>query len=166
MDTILTRHPPAGVSPPRYGCFAAGWPLLLPHLSPSELRHAPKLYRQPHSSPLFPGLIEHQGQAIPVFDLRPALQESTTKASECIEQCAWVLLFDQGQQAFGLVLDAIPIAVAELQPARFPKKLPPLLRHCMRASFSEADQYWLAIDPSKLGQQLLRAAVLLRPSRH
>ncbi len=156
MDKTTTY--PDDQTPQHYGCFAAGWPLLLPPKPDATLCYRPTVYPQPHSYDEFPGLIEYGGWPLPLFDLQPIAHPQAAAHNDLVSQPTWVIVWGQGRDALGLRLDSLPISVADVQPARFPHTLPSLLRSCVRSSFSAGQQHWLAVDPVKLGQQLSRLA--------
>jgi len=155
MNTITTRQ--STQTPQHYGCFAAGWPLLLQHSLDCELCRKPTIHPQPHSSSVFPGLIEHDGWPLPLFDLQSVANPAPPDDSSTPDQ-TWVIVWGRGKDAFGLRLDNSPVAVTDLRPARFPQALPTVIKICLRSVFSATNQHWLAIDPVKLGRQLSRLA--------
>jgi hypothetical protein len=155
MDTITTRR--TVQTRQHYGCFAAGWPLLLPPNLDCALCYQPDVHPQPHRSAVFPGLIEHGGWPLPLFDLQ-SLAVPHPLSGDSAPESIWVIVWGRGRDALSLKLDSLPVAVSDLQPARFPQTLPSVLRSCVRSSFRDAQQHWLAIDLVKLGQQLSRLA--------
>ncbi len=155
MDTITTRQ--STQTPQHYGCFAAGWPLLLQYNPDCELRRKPTIHPQPHSSAVFPGLIEYGGWPLPLFDLQSVANPDPPGDYSTPDQ-TWVIVWGRGRDAFGLRLDNSPVAVTDLRLARSPQTLPNVIESCLKSVFSTENQYWLVIDPVRLGRQLSRLA--------
>lgn len=146
-------HSETGMPLPRYGCLIGGWPVLIPQTGSSTVQWARTIHALPHSSPIFPGLIEHDGRLLPVFDLRPLYGSQSTAVADKHR----LLVFGQGREAFALLIDGLPTVLSDPQPAAIPESLPEILRHCVLSAVAAEGRQWLEIEPTKLCQHLLRS---------
>lgn len=141
----------------RYGCFIGGWPILIPPAASSEVLPPQPIHALPHSTPLFPGLIERRGRPVPVFDLRPLCRQKA-KVPASLPTSTCFLVFGRGREAIGLCMDDLPTSLMHLQPAKAPDDLPDILRTCLRSSYTASRRHWLEIDRNELFRQILRTA--------
>ncbi|MGE3537011.1 MAG: chemotaxis protein CheW [Candidatus Tectimicrobiota bacterium] len=122
----------------RFGVRVGPYHLLIAPDTLSEVVLRPELYPLPNMPHWFLGLLNQRGNVLPVFALHPVLRLSGPAPAQ-----RTVLVFDQGSDAVGMSIDALPQSVRLEQQIRQLPPLPALLAAHVGAAYSAAKHTWL-----------------------
>lgn len=146
-------EPPAGVqlaaagpvrkeTRARYGFRVGELGLLIDPDTGSEVLSVPAVTPLPDAPPGFFGLINLRGNLVPLYELRVLLGIGQSPA----QADSKVLVFGQGEQAVGVVIDGYPSALSALHPLPHLPPLPDVLQPHVPAGHMQDGTVWLEFD--------------------
>lgn len=130
----------------RYGFRSAGLKLLIRQNVGSEVLPMMPMAVIPNGPAWLMGMINLRGNLVPVGDLRRLVDGN---AETSLER-PMILVLDKGDKAAGLLIDGLPLAMTELQPANHLSDIPlPLEKH-VTAMITPDEELWLELDHETL----------------
>ncbi len=140
----------------RYGFRIGTLGLLIPWESGSEVLEMPALTPLPGARAGFLGLINLRGNLVPIYEMRALLGLGAGKS----RRHPLALVFDQGDNAVGVVIEGYPVALAALRPLAGETPAPELLREHVRGGYLQDDAVWLEFDHGSFFDQMSRGIAL------
>jgi twitching motility protein PilI len=130
--------------------------LIATHLTGQLLMLPNNLCRIPNTASWVLGLVNLQGQLVPVFDTHHLFELPAARPAK-----AWLLILGQEKAAAGLVIDEIPFAkpFTADQRLRHHPLLPELLEIHKLALYKDHEGLWVEFDPMALFTSLGEGAV-------
>lgn len=137
----------------RYGFRIEALGLLIDPATGSEVMFLPPIAPLPGAPSGFLGLANLRGNLVPLYDLRVLLGLGPRLAG--IEPLA--LVFGQGDDAVGVIIDDYPVALAALRalPRSDTPTLPPALAKLAPAAYVQDGMVWLDFDHNAFFDELL-----------
>jgi len=146
----------------RYGFRVGDWGLLIDPDAGSEVLSMPKIASLPGMPPGFLGLVNLRGNLVPIYELRVLLgieARPDVSASRGVGAnrdvsanragvASRVLIFGQGEQAVGVIMDGYPAALAALRPLSQLPPLPEVLQKHVAAGYVQDNTVWLEFNHS------------------
>lgn len=149
-----TRQPQKKEQRARYGFRVDALGLLVEPGAGSEVMLIPRIAPLPGAPPGLLGLINLRGTLVPLYDLRSLLDlGSRPSATEPL-----ALVFGQGEDAVGIIIDGYPTALTALRPllrTDMPA-LPIALEKLSPVGYVQDDMVWLEFDHTAFFEELLR----------
>jgi twitching motility protein PilI len=147
----------------RYGFRVGALSLLVKPGTGSEVIKLVPPSTVPNAPPWLLGLINLRSQLVPVFDLKLvcALPPEQSPAEPAI------LILDKGEDAVGLVIDGLPVALWGMEPVPHLPQLPTALRGHVAAGWTREAEVWLEFDHEGLCRALVEpgaAAIAAAPA--
>ncbi len=129
-------------APIRYGFHACGLSLLVPANRTGEVMEEVTIYPIPYTPTWLPGLINHRGSIVPVFDLEALLQKAETDQAG-----AKVLVIGQGDAALGVLVTSLPKTITLGSATRDLPSIPRRLSGFVDHGYLDSDgEVWLEVD--------------------
>jgi len=127
----------------RHGFRIGGFALMLQKQCHAELVRCGQVCAIPDTPDWFTGFINHQGEAVPVYDIASCLgqKQETTKER-------WLLLLDKQPNTAALLLNQTPQTLtnpARIDPADY-VPLPDQLKRFCSDQYQHTDLLWLEFD--------------------
>lgn len=126
----------------RYGFRVGDLGLLISPDAGSEVFAMPQITTLPGSPPGFSGLINLRGNLAPVYELRTLLDVAPRPAGVV----TMALVFGQGEQAVGVIIDGYPQALTALRQLPDFPTLPDALEKHVSAGYVQDNIVWLEFD--------------------
>lgn len=136
----------------RYGFHVAELGVLIKKEVGSEVLELPAIAKLPGGPAALLGLINLRGNLVPLYELRVLLGLGARQAG--VETMA--LVFGQGEQAVGVVIEGNPIALSELNQLPNLPPLPDALRDHVSVGYMQDDAVWLEFDHSTFFDEVCR----------
>ncbi len=116
--------------------------LLIDPNAGSEVLAMPQVAPLPGAPPGFSGLANLRGNLVPIYDLRTLLGVApATGGGEPL-----VLVFGQGEEAIGVLIEGYPAALTDLRPLTDFPEMPGALAKHVPAGYMQNDAVWLEFD--------------------
>lgn len=128
----------------RYGFRMGELGLLINPNAGSEVLDMTQVATLPNAPPGFLGLINLRGNLVPLYELRIVLGIDARPAGTTTR----ILVFGQGEQAVGVVIDGYPQALTALNPLPHFPALPDALQQHVSAGYVQDDVVWLEFEHS------------------
>ena len=136
----------------RYGFRIGELGLLIDPDAGSEVLAVPSVTPLPDAPPAFLGLINLRGNLVPLYELRVLLGMGQAQAGADTK----VLVFGQGEQAVGVLIDGYPRALSALSPLPDLPLLPDALQAHVLAGYMQDRTVWLEFDHSSFFDEACR----------
>lgn len=128
----------------RYGYRVGELGLLIDADVGSEVLSRPQIASLPRTPPGFLGLINLRGNLVPLYELGDLLGVASRRSGTG----NLVLVFGQGEQAVGVMIEGYPVALPALRPLPNLPQLPEKLRKHVPAGYVQGETVWLEFDHS------------------
>jgi twitching motility protein PilI len=138
----------------RYGFRVGDLGLLINPDAGSEVLDMIQVATLPNMPPGFSGLINLRGNLVPLYELRILLGIAQRPAGAATR----VLVFGQGEQAVGVIIDNNPRALTALRPLPNFPQLPEALEKHVPAGYVQDDKIWLEFDHGTFFEEISGAA--------
>lgn len=130
----------------RYGVNICNYNLLFNKKVLCEATMKANVYPIPNVSEWIQGMINLRGNIIPVFNIEAFL----TKDQQLKKENNVVLVIGQGNNAVGLSIHELPVAVAidekNVETVSPPDNIPEVFIDCINVAYDVGDKIWLEID--------------------
>ena len=147
---------PAKEKRDRYGFRISTLGFLIKQGCLSEVLSLPNIWALPGSAPWLLGLVNLRSNLVPVFDLHRIFD----LPSRGVSAAQLVLVFDQGEDAVGLLIDDFPRPLSDMIYLPSLPQLPAELQTHVRSGFMEDEMVWLEFDHSSFFDEISRGAKL------
>ncbi len=135
----------------RYGFRVGELGLLIDPDTGSEVLSVPAVTPLPDAPPGFSGLINLRGNLVPLYELRVLLGLGRPAQAD-----SKVLVFGQGEQAVGVVIDGYPSALSALRPLAHLPPLPDALQPHVLAGHMQDGTVWLEFNHASFFDEACR----------
>jgi twitching motility protein PilI len=136
----------------RYGFRIGDLGLLINPDAGSEVLTVFSVTPLPDAPPGFLGLINLRGNLVPLYELRVLLGMDTRQTRTKIT----ALIFGQGEEAVGVVIDSYPSALSALLPLSNLPPMPDALRRHAPAGYVQDGTVWLEFDHGPFFEEACR----------
>lgn len=136
----------------RYGYRIGDLGLLIGADAGSEVLSVPAVTPLPDAMPGFLGLINLRGNLVPLYELGILFGLDQAQAGTG----AKALVFGQGEQAVGVVIDGYPTALSALQPLPALPPLPATLQAHVSAGYLQDGTVWLEFSHGPFFDEVCR----------
>lgn len=149
MDTQqqLNQASPAEIHTIRHGFEVGSYHLLIAPQTRAEVVKSPAVCPLPGTPDWFIGVMNHRGEAVPVYDLDKYLEI----IEEPVQAKRWVLLIDTQPNTVGVILQAPPLSV--IDPDRLCEPvgdLPEVFKTAVNDLYQRDGVQWLEMDHQQL----------------
>lgn len=134
----------------RYGFRIGTLGLLIQPGSGSEVMQIPAVWTLPGAPPWLLGLINLRGNLVPLFELRTMLGLEQRTADDK----PFVLVFDQGEKAVGILIDDFPKPLSALSQLPNLPQLPTALSGHVRTGYVKDEMIWLEFDQHSFFEEM------------
>jgi twitching motility protein PilI len=162
-DALAFFEPPQGVhvavaaktrkeTRVRYGFKVGQLGLLINPDTGSEVLEMPSIMGMPGAQPGFLGLLNLRSNLVPLFEMRVLFNmEARDEKDETM-----VLVFDQGKEAVGILIEGSPVALTGLHSLPNIPPLPEKLKNHVPAGHLQDENIWLEFDHAAFFDQIVR----------
>lgn len=137
----------------RYGFRVGQFGLLINPDAGSEVLEMPSIASMPGAPPGFLGLVNLRSNLVPLFELRVLLDMAPREPGAS----TMVLVFGQGKDAVGVIIEGSPIALAGLHPLPNSPPLPDALQNHVPGGYLQDETVWLEFDHNSFFDEICRA---------
>jgi hypothetical protein len=136
----------------RYGYRVGELGLLIDADVGSEVLSMPQIASLPRTPPGFLGLINLRGNLVPLYELGDLLSVASRRSGAS----NLVLVFGQGEQAVGVMIESYPVALPALRALPNLPQLPEKLRKHVPACYVLGETVWLEFDHGSFFDEICR----------
>lgn len=136
----------------RYGFRVGELGLLIDSDAGSEVLSTPQIASLPGTPPGFLGLINLRGNLVPLYELGDLLGIASRRSGTG----NLVLVFGQGEQAVGVIIEGYPVALSALRPLPNLPQLPEKLQKHVPAGYVQDKTVWLEFDHGSFFDEVCR----------
>lgn len=136
----------------RYGFRAGQLGLLINPDTGSEVMEMPSVAAMPGAPAGFLGLVNLRSNLIPLFELRTLFGF----APRAPGMSTMVLVFGQGREAVGVIIEGSPVALSALRPLSHLPPLPGALQNHVSFGYLQDEMIWLEFDHSTFFDEICR----------